>query len=173
MHTHIYKASKAACRLCEFRDRCGPKVSEQALWQSCPHMRDECPRPNTRFIARLEGKLMELVDGARNFERWGEQHGYEIRQAIRRPRATCCKWRLSTLSAIASPGAVGLGLCRMEEEREQFFFQIEVQCPDCRSHDKNSSESGFQSPVGKLGEPSSLSARQARALACYANHNGV
>jgi hypothetical protein len=28
-------------------------VSEQSVWQSCPHMGDECPRPNTRFIGRL------------------------------------------------------------------------------------------------------------------------
>jgi hypothetical protein len=42
----------------------------------------------------LEGKLMEFVDGARNFEQWGGRRGYEIRQAIRRPRAIKRKKRI-------------------------------------------------------------------------------
>jgi hypothetical protein len=37
---------------------------------------------------------MEFVDGARNFEQWGGRRGYEIRQAIRRPRAIKRKKRI-------------------------------------------------------------------------------
>jgi hypothetical protein len=64
MGTHMCSYSPLRCHLLHARNLPGlclqsAGVSEQAVWQSCPHMGDECPRPNTWFIGRPEDKLME------------------------------------------------------------------------------------------------------------------
>jgi hypothetical protein len=54
--------SPLRCHLLHARNMPGSRsqsaeVSEQAVWQLCPHMGDECPRPNIGFIGQLEGQI--------------------------------------------------------------------------------------------------------------------
>jgi transposase len=59
VRTHIYKASKAACRPCEFRDQCGPK-KRRAGWRRSI-TRSEEPAATKTFKARMETEAAKHI----------------------------------------------------------------------------------------------------------------
>jgi transposase len=59
VRTHIYKASKAACRLCEFRDQCGPKKRRTGWRRSITRSVD--PTPTAAFKAKMETEVAKQI----------------------------------------------------------------------------------------------------------------
>jgi transposase len=59
VRTHIYKASKAACRLCEFRDQCGPKKRRTGWRRSITRNVD--PAATAAFKAKMETEAAKQI----------------------------------------------------------------------------------------------------------------
>jgi len=59
VRTHIYKASKAACRRCEFRDQCGPK-KRRAGWRRSI-TRNVDPAATAAFKAKMETEAAKQI----------------------------------------------------------------------------------------------------------------
>jgi transposase len=57
--THIYRASKAACRLCELRDQCGPKKRRTGWRRSIT--RSEEPAATKSFKAKMETEVAKQI----------------------------------------------------------------------------------------------------------------
>jgi hypothetical protein len=59
VRTHIYKASKAACRPCEFRDQCGPKKRRTGWRRSITRSVD--PAATAAFKAKMETEAAKQI----------------------------------------------------------------------------------------------------------------